>query len=293
MLRTSLAILLVACNGAPEPPECTWCSPPSSELELREDTAWLVHRVRFAQRPSGTQLVAGFDLDGVDTQELSSSECERGERDYASSLDSSITGVDNAGQSLISAGEMLFPDSPTFQEALDAAVGEGRVRWAIRLGELDADDKLAIEFLVIDEGQTIALDPADGLPAAGQALSATVAADTDADVRGATAWGVSLPSDPIGDADVFLLPFADFRLAAVGVRAAGVPALTAQIGGTFSVDALSELAVRVGMGSPSDEALARMIFEMVADLGPSAEDPRTCERVSVGFELDLVPMSGS
>lgn len=280
-----------ACLGCSEPEPvdpCTWCSPPSGELTASEDTTWLVRRVRFRPVDAETDLVAGFDLDRIlSPLEPEPQTCEEAVTDLVSSIDSSILGVDNAGQQLIGTAENLFGGS--FEEGLDTAVQEGRLSLAIGVGAIDEEGKLELELLAVEDGQTIAVD-ADGFASAGQSLRVRSIASARADVRNGTAWANATTSDAIADGDAYLLPLEDFELGAIGVRAAAVPAMSAQLGGSFSVEALAQLAVEVAMGGPGDLEGVRSIFFDVSDIEPQAEDPYRCDRVSVGFELDLVEM---
>jgi hypothetical protein len=88
-----------------------------------------------------------------------------------------------------------------------------------------------------------------------------------------------------------LLPFDDFLLGAVGIAAQPeATRLHANIGGSFSVDALVDATERDVALTPDDAELIPLVFQAVADLVPSAADPLVCERISVGLGLDAVPV---
>lgn len=254
-----------------------------------QNTAWLVRDVAFPLAESGA--AAGFDLDGIDSRTRERSDpptCEEVMNDYRPTLDVPIHGVDNIGQGLITTGEGFFTDR-TFDGELDAAIQAGRLRWALRLGTLAAgvDSSIPIELLVVDDAETIALDP-DGRPAPNQTLRAHVIATTEARVSGASAWGAASNSEPLERA-LFLLPFQDFRLGAIGIEVHTTLSLRAQIGGSFSVESLVDALIDETTLTDADRDGSRLIFQSVADIDPSAMNPTRCERVSAGFELDAVP----
>jgi hypothetical protein len=283
----ALASMLASCTTyAPDDP-----IPPTHELRAIQGTSWMVRRVTFRRAgeeysASGARLSAGFDLDGIDsTRPDVAGNCEEYSTDYASELDPELVGVDNAGGGLISVGEDLA--GGTFADALDEAVKEGRLRWALRVGELaDDDSRIELEVFAVDAGESVTFD-GEGFPAAGQRLRARRIASTSALVRRSVAWGRADSMELTADGEVMLLPFDDFRLGAVGIAAQPeATRLYANIGGSFSVDALADVAVRDL--SPDDAVSARFAFDAVADLVPSAADPQVCERISVGFGLDAV-----
>lgn len=281
-------LVLAACATDPPPePACPECDPPSEQLRSIAGSTWLVRDVSFPMAVD--QAAPGFDLDGIDSRGSRSHEtCEEIADDYAPTLDAPITGVDNIGQALIRDGEGL--GESTFDGELDEAITMGRLRWAIRAGDLveDPEAGMLIELLMIDPAEAIALD-SDGKPAAGQRLHARVVAGADARVSGSVAWGEASTIATL-ESSIFLLPFEDFRLGAIGIDASAGTRLRAQIGGSFSVDALAQTLVDVSpMLTDDDLEDSRIIFRAVADLDPQADSPTRCQRVSVGFELEAVP----
>jgi hypothetical protein len=281
-------LALAACATDPPVLECPECEPPSEPLRSIAGSTWLVRDVSFPRAMD--HAAPGFDLDGIDSTDrsLPHDTCEQIARDYAPTLDAPITGVDNIGQGLIQYGEDL--GESTFDGELDEAIAMGRLRWAIRVGDLveDPEAGVLIELLLIDPAETIALD-ADGKPAAGQTLHAHVVAGADARVSGSVAWGEASTIATL-ESSLFLLPFEDFRLGGIGVDAIASTRLRAQIGGSFSVDALAQTLVDVSpMLTDDDVEASRTVFREVADLDPRADSPTTCQRVSVGLELDAIP----
>lgn len=283
-----LSAALAACTSyAPDDP-----IPPSAELRAIEGTSWLVRRVTFSEGNDrgDYHTAAGFDLDGFDSTVFGMTEaarCNEFQPDHHSELDLGLTGIDNAGASLITLGEQLTESR--FADSLDQAVQEGSLRWALRVGALsESEERIELELFVIEAGETLAFD-ADGMPAPGQRLGARRVAQTSALVRRSVAWGRTDSRALTVDGEVLLLPFDDFQLGAFGVEAQPTADLLyANLGGSFSVDALTAAAVR-----DTSEAYAepsQLAFEVAADLQPSALDPSVCERVSVGFGLDAVPV---
>jgi hypothetical protein len=294
-------LALAGCASEPEELACPECRPASDAIAANEGHAFLIRRVTFSEAvmaPTSTvsYVAAGLDLDGMDSGEGSLARgdtCEAIQEDYVSTADPVITGVDNAGQSLIRTAEMLTDEGSTFQGRFDEAMQEGRIRWAVRIGGLPAARplrELTLEVYEIAPDETLAFD-VDGFPASGQTLRARRVATATATVSGEVAFGlVDAPTglEVLGDPDIFLLPFADFRLAGVSVSTFhDALTLNGQLGGSFSID---DLIARTNELAPEIESTLRSIFESVADLEPSAAEPSVCDRVSVGFGFDAVPV---
>lgn len=297
--RVTVALLawVAGCSPSPGPlvnPDCDVCTPPSMELAALEGRAFLLTHVTFAPVLSPEQSSPGLDLDGQDSERIArASDCEEAFRDYTASFDPRLSGIDNAGAAAITIGEDLLPDR-TFQGELDAALADGRIRWAIGIGEPLVDgpfSTVALRFYAIDARDEIATR--DGRPLPGQTLRGRVIATLDASVAGSTAFGVTpTPITGVGGGDVYLLPLDDLELGGIALVAGPSPdSLRGAIGGSFTVDALVAVTARAAMVSERDIEGARLIFEEIADLDPSDADPRTCERVSVGFGFEAVPVT--
>jgi hypothetical protein len=281
--------VLSACSPPPEP-TCPECDPARPLFLALENTTWLVRDVSFPPAVMGE--AAGFDLDHFDSDEDERSDpptCEEIVNDLFPSLDAPFTGVDNSGQALISTAEDLVPGR-TFDGDLDSAMAAGRLRWAIRVGAIvdEADTFVDLELLLVEAGEDIALD-AEGRRAEGQTLRAHTVARTRALVSGFAAWGDAVTAEPLDGGPVFLLPFEEMRLGAIGIEAVDASHLRAQIGGSFSLERLVELTALEAMLNESDTEGARTIFRAVADIDPDPENVRDCRRISAGFELEAVP----
>ena len=291
-----LAVVLAGCVPPESPvnPDCEVCSPPSLELAALGGRAFLLTNVTFSPVASPDPLSPGLDLDGQDSELLDrAGDCEEAFRDYTASFDRRLSGIDNAGQAVITTGEGLL-GGLTFQGELDAAIADGRIRWAIGIGEPIDDGPFStvpLRFYVIDAGEVIATR--GGRPIAGQTLRGRVVATLDASIAGSTAFGVtSTPVAGVGGGDVHLLPLDDLGLGGIAlVAGSSTDSLSGAIGGSFSIDDLVSVTARVARVSGNDLEGARLIFEEIADLDPSAADPRTCERVSVGFGFQAVPVT--
>ncbi len=285
-LRSAL-IALCACCSACAPPD--GLPRPSDALRSAQGTAWLVRRVSFADMVFG--VAHGYDVDGVDSlEETTGVECVDRAHDYTSASHPSLRGVDTAGADLISTAESLFDLS--FAAELDRAVAERRIRWAIRIGSFDADERsLPVDLVAIDASPELALD-SGGLPAEGQALRGTIVTSAVLAPEESSAAGLAYAEGLPVDGFVPLLPFADLRLAGMVVDASVAPSgtLFVDLGGSFSVDALMTETMRFVDDPDGDFTLARDLYELVADLAPSPGDPRTCERVSIGLALEAVPL---
>lgn len=289
LLSVCLSLVLFACTSR-ENLDCAICEAPEEALVEREGRAYLINRVTFGR--AGVSA-AGLDIDGRDSGfGEDGPTCENFSEDFASSLDPRITGVDNNGQDLIVTGEQLDGDQ-TFQGELDAAVTEGRIRWAIAIGEAVDDGAFStvrVTLHVIDADQ--AIETFGGVPVADQSLSSRAVASFDLSVAGDVAFGeVAVSGGELDAGDVFLLPFDDFSLRGIGLDASvGPDRLVGVLGGSFSVDALLDVTLRTAPGTDEIRDTLRTIFVGVADLQPSAEDPSVCERVSVGFGFEAVPV---
>ncbi len=279
--------MLVACEPPPNEP-----IPATDALRTIQGTSWLVRRVTFGEpqydrsnRRRGA--VAGYDIDHRDVEDGDSiADCVERTIDNVSELDYGITGVDNAGATMILLGETFAPTT-TFQDALDDAMRDGRIRWAVRVGELDEDQtSLALELFLVEPTEPLVLD-AGGTPAPGQRLRAHRVAQTRGPVRRHVAWGWVEPTELPGTGDVYLLPFDDFRLTAFGVAAEHAQELRGNLGGWFTVDGVTTITADV-TGFDRETVLGSV--EGHGDLGPSAADPWTCERISVGFGFEAVPV---
>ena len=89
-----------------------------------------------------------------------------------------------------------------------------------------------------------------------------------------------------------LLPFEDLEVGGFAIAASpGGGAPVGTLGGSFSVDALVTVTTRDAPEFAGAEETFRSIYENTADIDPSAEDPTVCERISVGFGLELVAAS--
>lgn len=280
-----------ACGEDLGPLECPECEPPTPALQqIATDTTWLVRDVSFPVAASGA--TPGFDLDGIDSdaEDNPRETCEERQADYEPTLDIPITGVDDIGQGLVTIGEQSVPGH-TFDGDLEIAVRNGVIRWALRVGPLSADREplVTIDLFLVDPAETIGLD-ADGRPAADQTLRARLVATTQARVSGSAAWGAAANTEPLAPNRVFLMPLPEYRLGAMGIEAINSARLRAQIGGSFSVDALADALLFEAMLPVTDRDDALFIFQYVADIDPRAEDPLACERVSAAFELEAVPV---
>ena len=294
------ALLALAGCASEEVLACPECRPASDAIAANEGRAFLIRRVTFSEAvmaPTSTVtwLAAGLDLDRIDSGEgrRSGDSCQEVEEDYVSPADPVIVGVDNAGQSLIRSAEMITDEGSTFQGRLDEAMQEGRIRWAVRIGALPAARpirEVPLELYEIEPDETLAFG-ADGFPASGQTLRAHRVATATAQVSGEVAFGlVDAPTglDVLGDPDIFMLPFADFLLGGVSVGTHDdALTLDGELGGSFSVEGL---VARGDELAPELDSAFRSIFSGVADLEPSRADFATCERVSVGFGFDAVPV---
>lgn len=292
----ALAVVLAGCAAPESPvnPDCEVCSPSSPELAALGGRTFLLTGVTFSPVAGPDPLSPGLDLDGQDSELIErANDCEEAFRDYTASFDRRLSGIDNAGQAVITTGEGLL-GGLTFQGELDAAIADGRIRWAIGIGEPLDDGPFStvpVRFYVIDAGEVIATR--GGRPIAGQTLRGRVVATLDASIAGSTAFGVTrTPVAGVGGGDVHLLPLDDLGLGGIAlVAGSSTDSLSGAIGGSFSIDDLVSVTARVAMVSARDVEGARLIFEEIADLDPSAADPRTCERVSVGFGFQAVPVT--
>lgn len=265
--------------------------PATGELRALQGTSWLVRRVTFEEpdRSMPQPSAAGYDVDQHDSDERVGSDgtCQELNLDFVSSLDPGMTGIDNAGAAMISTAEALVWSS-TFQEALDDAMREGRVRWALRVGHLDEDEtSIALDIFVIDASEPLQVGP-DGMPLAGQLLRARRIAQTRGPVRRHVGWGRVETEELTIPGDVYLLPFDQLHLSAFGIAAGPSPdELRGNLGGSFAVDAVVAVTQTL---VDSDESLIRSVLDLYADLGPSAADPYRCERMSVGLAFEAVPV---
>jgi hypothetical protein len=287
-------MVAVGLTGCSKVPLCDFCTPASRQLSAIEDTSWLVTHLTFepaVNGPGERRTAAGFDLDNFDSSPeiRRPSTCDGSPVDFVSPLDPELTGVDNAGQELIGLGEDLLVDR-TFQGELDRAAAEGRLRFAFRVGSVAADGSVPLELLVIEPGQTIEVDRLTGRALPNQNLRAHVAASAPASVRGSLAWAEAETTEPLVDGHLALLPFGDLRTSAFGIAALSLTdRITGNLGGSFSVDGL--IATGVIDAPPYAEGDFRFIFEMFADVDPLPGDPDTCQRISVGFAFDAVPVA--
>ena len=145
-----------------------------------------------------------------------------------------------------------------------------------------------MELWAIDEA---AATDHEGVPLPDQTLRAHRIARTEGSARDSVLWGyVDDEVDmEVSGQDVFLLPFDDFRLGGwAAVAGADSRVLSGHLAGSFSVDGLTELSAQ--LTGPEFSSVYRSVYESVADLRPSAEDPFTCERISVGFAFQAVPV---
>lgn len=301
MARVFFSVVLLAALAsgcARLDPACPECTEPSAELAQIAGRTYLISSVTFPdahQGQAGGATAVGLDLDGFDSGLGSTAQgprCDQFAMDYASELGPSFSGVDNAGQSLIRTAEGTVDGGVDFDGALHDAIAHGRIRWAIHIDALPGDagpaTVLGMELWAIDEA--VATD-IEGVPLPDQTLRAHRIARTEASVNDSVLWGyVTDEVDmEVSGMDVALLPFDDFRLggwAAVAQTNSGV--LAGHLGGSFSVDGLTELSAQL-TGREFSEVY-RSVYESVADLHPSAEDPFTCERISVGFAFEAVPV---
>jgi hypothetical protein len=263
---------------------------PSAELLAIQETTWLVRTVDFPEADLDLGLAPGLDLDGRDSGVGSTqpgTTCEDFSEDFRSSLHPDVLGVDNAGQQLITAGQALTDDGRTFDGELEDAVVAGQIRWAIGVGTIDEEGLLPVRLFRIADGEEIEVN-AQG-PAAGQTLRAIEVATTSIGVSGSLASG-AVETTELGGGAVYLLPFDDFEVGGLSLMAADLDHLSLELGGTFSVQALAERSA----SETTNEAITTEdlvnIFGGVSDIDPSADDPRRCDRLSVGLTLEAVPV---
>jgi len=291
-LRLLALLLALTSLGCAAEPACVFCGEPTETSLTLEGTEWRVSRLLFqpatplarGERPAAHGLdVDGFDAgDGVFEE---SSTCQETAPDLVSTLDPRIGGVDNSGQELIGAGQQLLGDGYEFQRALDATLDEGRLAIGLRFGEADLDGRIPVELFALEVDPS-ALD-ADRLPRV-TGEGEVLARATLQLASGGASGALTLSGLPADEGAVRLLPLRELEVRAIGISAPDADGRArGELGGALSVEALTAAGVRA-TGMEGIEDTLRGIFTSFADLDPSASDPETCTRVSVGLGLELV-----
>lgn len=283
---------LIAAGCDPEAEPCAPCRPASPELRALQNTSWLVRRVVLPTVDRSSTAAAGVDVDGVDSglgDPSATGNCAAFGRDHVSSLAPRVRGIDAVLSTILDPLVEALEPGRTPQGDLDAAMAEGRIRWALHIGELDErDESIEVDVMFVDEHPSIG---ADGQPLAGQVLRARSVSRREALSYGSSAFARTETEALAVTGRVSLLPLDRLRVAGVLVSAELADGgLRAHLGGSFSVDALVEVAERDAPTFGAGPWLtSRWWYEGAADVQPSA-DPAICERVSVGFELEAVPV---
>lgn len=280
LLTIGAIVPFLGCASPPE--DCVLCGDgPSGELRDLQGTTWLVSRVIFETEG----YTPGVNIDGVVTERVNPEQARCSDRDdSAYALDPTLGGVDASGNTLLLLGNALDEDR-SFQGDLDRAMAEGRISWGLRIGELDPDNQWALSMELLEVTDELVVGDG-GRPVADQSVRARSLAQSTGIVRGSAALAFAIVAGLAVEGETYLLPFQDFRVGGwmIAVGESGQP--EANLGGSFSVQALINAAREVNR--EFDELTYHEIFQWAADIEPTV-DPNVCRRVSAGFHLDLVP----
>ncbi len=254
-------------------------------------------------------VAAGFNLDGLDSgmgSDAPDATCEEIQPDFTSGTDPNQVGVDNALQGLVSA---LSAIAGNLDDTLAMQIASGSVLLMIEVTGIDSltyDSAVQIQLFrgsvtggsgdacttdtdCTTAGETChgtACQPApmigsDGLLAADQTfgtiqnLGDPVPGDIFAGRLRAVTPGLSLSITASGQTIELMVrnPEVRFNIAADGLT-------EGNIGGVLKVD---DLAMAAGMIDMSYSSLVHSYADGIADINPTADDPATCDSLSVGI----------
>jgi hypothetical protein len=256
------------------------------------DNATLVFVMNDLTSPDAIDgAVAGFNLDATDSGEGfdDAADCEGQQPDYISTADPDHIGVDNqfaASVAPLLEGAASIDLNATLLEQINT--GSLILMMEVTgVESLENDAEIELQLLLgsVPDGATLEIDSATGALAAGQSFM--VMEELGDPVRGdifqgrvrAAAPSIELSLDVMGMplSLVIQSPELRFDIAESGLT-------NGVIGGFITVQSIidtismiPDLADFVGPAS--------MILSMYADLQPSADDPNTCDSISIGLSF--------
>jgi hypothetical protein len=271
---------------------------PGDELEGETHT-YVVNLLTIPDGADGTS--PGFNLDGIDSGEGGSGDtCEQSQPDYApvASLDPDQVGIDNALIGVLATVGGFVGDFDV-NTSLHDQIASGSLLLLIRVSGIDSydyDHEVSLQFALAAVPGGGAPDIGDdGLLSPGQTFDVTmevgseVTGDIFAGRLNATAdllnIAVTIPMDP--DPVSLALPISHpqvrFDISADGLA-------NGSLGGVITLDDLISSAQAIPAvaefcdGDPECPTV-RGVLEQSADIAPSADDPLTCESLSVGLQF--------
>lgn len=245
-------------------------------------------------------LSIGFDFDGMNSGEGSGARdatCEEANDDFVSP-DGRI-GIDNAMRGLVSRFEGGFdpadcPDENT-AGCLDARLLEdiraGALLLVLELTGVDSFDNdpsvgATMYSVRTEDGAALRIAGADGRAVADQRFVVLEARSESVDGsildgRLRVMWpSLTLPQSGLGYPDEYTR--VELR---ADVRESGLE--NGEIGGL--VDAIDFANATAERDESLTEDQIRIVFQFIADVTPTAADPRTCEHISAAYAFEGVP----
>ena len=268
MKRLLPLVLLVGCGGEEEPFRC--------DADDAGDT-YLIRELTFARRSSG--VVAGFDLDGFDSVRGEEEGC--GHEDLVDP--DGNPGIDNNFSGLVPVLEAT--EAVATESLIAQAIASGELLLTLTLGSLGSWAGDDCVDLTLSRGTGVPLVGPDGIVLEDQTLALdemvepvhTVASSGELQVLGGD-LAFSLPMDVLNAELDFQVDRGTFQLQK---RYDGV--LTGVMGGTIPIRQITEILER-------DDVNLQTFVPIVEGTADMRGADGACDRLSLGFELEAVPV---
>lgn len=238
---------------------------------------------------------AGFNLDGLNSGDVYEGDtCAEQQIDYGSTTDPDQVGVDNSLIEVLGAVGAAVGDFDV-NESLREQITSGSLLLLLEVSGIDSfryDDAVSVQIRLgaVPAGATLGVT--GGVLDAGQAYD--VAMELGAAVNGdiydgrvrvtAQMLNINITLDGMSLELRISSPQIRFDISETGLT-------NGQIGGTVTLDDLIEAAqeieaVQEFCGTDPECGTVRELLGGFADITPSADDPETCEALSVGIAFD-------
>lgn len=238
---------------------------------------------------------AGFNLDGLNSGDVYEGDtCAEQQLDYGSTTDPDQVGVDNSLIEVLGAVGGISSDFDV-NESLREQITSGSLLLLLEVSGIDSfryDDAVSVQIRLgaVPAGATLGVT--GGVLDAGQAYD--VAMELGAAVNGDIYDGRVRVTAQMLNINITLDDMAlELRISSPQIRfdISETGLTNGQIGGTVTLDDLIEAAVEIEAvqgfcGTDPECGAVRELLGGFADITPSADDPETCEALSVGIAFD-------
>ncbi len=238
---------------------------------------------------------AGFNLDGLNSGDVYEGDtCAEQELDYGSTTDPDQVGVDNSLIEVLGAVGTVVDDFDV-NESLREQITSGSLLLLLEVSGIDSfryDDAVSVQIRLgaVPAGATLGVT--GGVLDAGQAYD--VAMELGAAVNGDIYDGRVRVTAQMLNINITLEGMSlELRISSPQIRfdISETGLTNGQIGGTVTLDDLIEAAVEIEAvqefcGTDPECGAVRELLGGFADITPSADDPETCEALSVGIAFD-------